>query len=344
MVSATVRPTDPITAAEVERTRALLAPWVRRTPVLAVDPADLGVDPAAGALVLKLEMLQRAGSFKTRGAFANLLLRAVPEVGVVAASGGNHGVAVAHAAQRLGVRARVHVPTISAPAKVGAIRAAGADLVVDGDRYADALAGAEEFRARTGALAVHAFDQRETLLGTATLGAELLDQLGGGAGTGFDTGFDEGFDAGFDTVLVPVGGGGLIGGVAARLGAAVRVVGVEPVGAPTLTAALAAGGPADAPTGSVAADALAPRRVGELVFPIAARSVERVVLVDDAAIVDAQRALWSATRLVAEPAAAVGLAALRGGAYRPEPGERVVVVVSGANTDPGAVAPARPPG
>ncbi|WP_214408312.1 pyridoxal-phosphate dependent enzyme, partial [Pseudonocardia lacus] len=219
-------PTDPITPDEVERTRAVIAPWVRRTPVLALDPADLGLDPVPGELVLKLEQLQRAGSFKTRGAFANLLLRAVPPVGVVAASGGNHGVAVAHAARRLGIRARIHVPTISAPAKVEAIRATGADLVVDGDRYADALAGAEEYRARTGAMAVHAFDQRETLLGTATLGAELLDQLGGA----------------LDTVLVPVGGGGLLAGVAARLAGAVRVVGVEPAGSPTLTAALAAGG------------------------------------------------------------------------------------------------------
>ncbi|MCO1660368.1 serine/threonine dehydratase [Pseudonocardia sp. S2-4] len=319
-----------MTPAEVERTRALIAPWVRRTPVVALDPADLGVAQAPGGLVLKLEQLQRAGSFKTRGAFANLLLRAVPDVGVVAASGGNHGVAVAHAAQRLGVRARIHVPTISAPAKIAAIRASGADLVVDGDRYADALAGAREWERRTGALPVHAFDQRETLLGTATLGAELLVQLGGG--------HDPGSDPGFDTVLVPVGGGGLLGGVAARLAGVVRVVGVEPVEAPTLTTALAAGGPADAPTGGIAADALAPRRVGELVFPIVARHVERVVLVDDAAIVGAQRALWAAARLVAEPAAAVGLAALRSGAYRPAPTERVVVLVSGANTDPGAVA------
>jgi threonine dehydratase len=315
----------PITTAEVERARAVIAPWVRRTPVVTLDAADLGVDQVAAGLVLKLEQLQRAGSFKTRGAFANLLLRAVPESGVVAASGGNHGVAVAYAARRLGVRARIHVPTISAPAKVEAIRATGADLVVDGDRYADALAGAREHQLRTGAMAVHAFDQRETLLGTATLGAELLDQLG------------DGLDPGFDTVLVPVGGGGLLGGVAARLAGVVRVVGVEPAEAPTLTAALAAGGPVDAPTGGIAADALAPRRVGELVFPIVARHVERVVLVDDDAIIGAQRALWSAARLVAEPAAAVGLAALRSGAYRPAPGERVVVLVSGANTDPGRV-------
>jgi threonine dehydratase len=317
-------PTDPITTAEVERTRALIAPWVRRTPVVEVDPADLGIEwrpGERGGLVLKLEQLQRAGSFKTRGAFANLLLRAVPESGVVAASGGNHGVAVAHAAHRLGVPARIHVPTISARAKVEAIRATGADLVVAGDRYADALAGALRFQESTGAMDVPAFDRRETMLGTATLAAELLDQLGGRV----------------DTVLVAVGGGGLLGGVASRLAGAVRVVGVEPTRSPTLTMALAAGAPVDAPSGGVAADALAPRRVGELVFPIVRRYVDQVVLVDDDAIVDAQRALWRGARLVAEPAAAVGLAALRAGAYRPAPDERVVVLVSGANADPGSV-------
>jgi threonine dehydratase len=318
-------PTDPITPDEVERTRALIGPWVRRTPVVEVDPADLGVGwrpGARGGLVLKLEQLQRAGSFKTRGAFANLLLRPVPEVGVVAASGGNHGVAVAQAAQRLGIAARIHVPTISSPAKVEAIRATGADLVVAGDRYADALAGAVQWQERTGAMDVPAFDRRETMLGTATLAAELLDQL----------------DGRVDTVLVAVGGGGLLGGVASRLADAVRVVGVEPAAAPTLTMALAAGAPVDAPGEGVAADALAPRRVGELVFPIAQRYVDEVVLVDDDAIVEAQRALWRGMRLVAEPAAAVVLAALRSGAYRPAPDERVVVVVSGANTDPAGVA------
>jgi threonine dehydratase len=322
--SAAALQTDPITPDEVERTRALIGPWVRRTPVVEVDPADLGVPwrpEGRGALVLKLEQLQRAGSFKTRGAFANLLLRTVPEVGVVAASGGNHGVAVAQAAHRLGVPARIHVPTISSPAKVEAIRAAGADLVVAGDRYADALAAAVRWQESTGAMDVPAFDRRETMLGTATLAAELLDQL----------------DGRVDTVLVAVGGGGLLGGVAARLADAVRVVGVEPAAAPTLTMALAAGAPVDAPGEGVAADALAPRRVGELVFPVAQRYVDEVVLVSDDAIVEAQRALWRGMRLVAEPAAAVVLAALRSGAYRPAPDERVVVVVSGANTDPAGV-------
>lgn len=317
---APIGPAGPVGRDEVERTHAVIGPWVRRTPVVAVEPADLGV-PGAFGLRLKLEQLQRGGSFKTRGAFANLLLRPVPPVGVVAASGGNHGVAVAYAAQRLGVPARIHVPTISAPAKIAAIRALGADLVVAGDRYADALAAARDWAVGSGALDVHAFDQRETLLGQGTLARELVEQLG----------------LALDTVLVPVGGGGLIGGIAAFLAGSVRVVGVEPAAAPTLTAALAHGGPADAPTGGIAADALAPRRVGELVFPVVREHVAQVVLVEDDAIREAQVALWRGLRVVAEPAAAVGLAALRTGAYRPAPGERVAVVISGSNTDPGTV-------
>jgi threonine dehydratase len=288
--------------------------------VVELDPHDLDLPHPPARLLLKLESLQRAGSFKARGAFANLLLRAVPAAGVVAASGGNHGVAVAYAAHRLGVPARIHVPTISAPAKVDAIRALGADLVVSGDRYADALAAAQDWLASCGAMDVHAFDRRETLLGAGTLGLELAEQV-----------------TDLDTVLVPVGGGGLLGGVAAYLDGRVRVVGVEPVEAPTLTTALAHGAPADAPTGGIAADALAPRRVGELMFPIAQRLVDRVVLVDDDAIRRAQGALWRSVRVVAEPAAAVGVAALLTGAYRPEPGERVAVVISGANTAPGRV-------
>lgn len=309
-----------IVSADIRRTFEVIRPYLRRTPVVEVDPGDLldrGRDAAVGGLVLKLEQLQCAGSFKARGAFANLLLRTVPEAGVVAASGGNHGVAVAYAAARLGVPAAIFVPTISAPAKIEKIRSLGAKLVVGGDRYADALSAAQRWVADSGALAVHAFDQRETVLGQGSLGLELAEQV-----------------PGLDTVLVPVGGGGLIAGVAAALTDTVRVVGVEPTGAPTLTAARAAGGPTDAPTGSIAADALAPRRVGELVFPITQSYVDDVVLVDDEAIQTAQHTLWQAMRLIAEPAAAVGIAALISRAYRPEPGERVAVVVSGANTAP----------
>jgi threonine dehydratase len=299
---------------DIERTYAVISPYLRRTPVVAVPLSDLGA-PGEGVVTLKLEYLQRAGSFKARGAFANLLLRAIPAAGVVAASGGNHGVAVADAAQRLDVPARIFVPSISAAAKVAGIRARGARLVVVGDRYADALDAAQQWAAASGALSVHAFDQRETLLGQGTVALELARQ------------------AEVDTVLVPVGGGGLIAGMAAYFAdGTTRVVGVEPAAAPTLTAALAAGGPVDAPAGGIAADALAPRRVGELVYPIARAHVERVVLIEDDDIREAQRVLWEATRVAAEPAAATALAALLTGAYAPRRGERVAVVISGANT------------
>lgn len=308
---------------EICRTYQAISPYLRRTPVIEVELES--ADSAPRKMVLKLEQLQCAGSFKARGAFANLLLRDVPGSGVVAASGGNHGVAVAYAAHRLGVPAKVFVPTVSDPAKIERIRSLGADLVVGGERYADALAAAERWAEGAGALRVHAFDQRETLLGQGSLGLELAAQV------------DD-----LDTVLVPVGGGGLIGGVASWFGDSARVVGVEPDGAPTLAHARAAGRPVDAPAGSIAADALAPRRVGELVFPITERFVDDVVLVDDQAIRAAQRTLWRSARVVAEPAAAVGVAALLTGAYQPGPGERVAVVISGANTDPSAMADAAP--
>ena len=297
----------------IEAVGAVIAPYVRVTPTLALGGADFGLPPFP--LTLKLELLQHSGSFKARGAFANLLLRSLPAVGVAAASGGNHGAAVAYAAMRLGVPAKIFVPTVSSPAKVQRIRAYGADLTVGGDRYADALAACESWVAETGALPVHAFDQPETLLGQGTLGMELAGQA-----------------PALDTVLVSVGGGGLIGGVAGWYAGDARVVGVEPELAPTLTEALKAGRPVDAPAGGIAADSLAPRRVGELMFPIARAHVARVVLVSDTAIRGAQDALWQTVRLAAEPGGAAALAALLSGAYVPEPGERVGVVVSGGNS------------
>ncbi|MEV0032573.1 threonine/serine dehydratase [Nocardia sp. NPDC050793] len=309
-----------ITPEEIRRTFHMIEPYVRRTPVVEVDLRDLALPSGKAApprLVLKLEQLQRAGSFKVRGAFANLLLRDLPDAGVVAASGGNHGVAVAYAAHELGVPARIYVPTISAPAKIEKIRSLGASLVVGGDRYADALAAAQDWMTRSRALHVHAFDQRETLLGQGSIGLELADQV-----------------PDVDTVLVPVGGGGLIGGIAAAFAGSARVIGVEPTDAPTLATARAHGAPTDAPTGSIAADALAPKRIGDLVFPITQSYVSDVVLVDDQAIRTAQHTLWHATRLTVEPAAAVGIAALISGAYPFGPGERIAVVISGANTTP----------
>jgi threonine dehydratase len=307
-----------ITRDDIRRCYDTIRPYIRRTPVLQADLSEL--DESANALptgTLKLEQLQCAGSFKARGAFTNLLLRDVPPAGVVAASGGNHGVAVAYAAHRRGVPAKIFVPTVSAPAKVARIRQLGADLVVTGERYADALAAAQDWEQSSGAMSVHAYDQRETLLGQGTLGLELAEQA-----------------ADLDTVLVPVGGGGLIAGVSAWCAGAVRVVGVEPEGAPTLSYARAAGQPTDAPAGSVAADALAPRRVGELVFPITQAYVDDVLLVDDESILAAQQALWQAFRVAAEPAASVGIAALLAGAYKPARGEHVAVVISGANMSP----------
>jgi threonine dehydratase len=302
-----------IDLAGIAATHAVIAPYVRVTPVLEVVGADFGLPPFP--LVLKLEHLQHSGSFKARGAFANLLTREIPRAGVVAASGGNHGAAVAFAARRLGIPARIFVPTVSSLAKIRRIREYGADLVVVGERYADALAASETWMRESGALPVHAFDQAETLLGQGTVALEL-----------------DGQTSRLDTLLVAVGGGGLIGGIAAWYAGATRVVGVEPTGAPTLTEALHAGRPVDADTGSIAADSLAPRQVGALMFPIARAHVDRVVLVSDAAIRRAQDALWARTRLVAEPGGAAALAALLDGAYVPAAGERVGVLVSGGNT------------
>jgi len=297
----------------IEATHAVIKPYVRVTPVVEVSGADFGLP--LFPLTLKLEQLQHSGSFKARGAFANLLGRKIPEAGVVAASGGNHGAAVAYAAMRLGIPAKIFVPTVSSAAKVDRIRGYGADLAVGGERYADALAASEDWAKESGALPVHAFDQVETLLGQGTIGLEFAAQ----APT-------------LDTVLVAVGGGGLIGGIAAWYAGAARIVGVEPEAAPTLTEALKAGHPVDAETGSIAADSLAPRRVGALMFPIAQAHVDSVVLVSDDALRQAQHALWASARIVAEPGGAAPLAALLSGGYAPAPDERVGMLISGANT------------
>ena len=290
-----------------------IKPYIRRTPVIEVDGADFGL--AACHVILKLELLQHAGSFKTRGAFANLLLRQVPKAGVVAASGGNHGVAVAYAAKRLGKPARIFVPSVASPAKVSRIRECGADLVVTGERYADALEASQIWAASSGALQIHAFDQLETLLGQGTVALEFEQQT-----------------TTLDTLLVAVGGGGLIGGIAAWYAGAVRLIGVEPETAPTLTRALEAGHPVDAEAGGVAADSLAPKQVGALMYPIAQQYVERVVLVPDRAIEAAQQTLWDVLRIVTEPGGAAAFAALLSGQYRPSEGERVGVLLCGGNT------------
>lgn len=302
----------PLDRDSIARTYTRIRPHIRRTPTIDVDPADFGL--RAGGLTLKLELLQHTGSFKTRGAFTNLLTREVPSAGVVAASGGNHGAAVAFTAMKLAKPATIFVPTVSSPAKIERIRGYGAELVVTGDRYDDALKASNEFVARSGAMPVHAYDQVETLLGQGTVGLEFEEQA-----------------PGIDTLFVAVGGGGLIGGIAAWYAGRVRIIGVEPEACPTLARALEAGRPVDAPAGGVAADSLAPRQVGALMFPFAQKHVDRVALVPDQAIVDAQQALWNVLRVMAEPGGAAALAALTSGAYVPAPGERLGVVVCGGN-------------
>ena len=303
-----------LTRAAIEATDKLIDGHVRRTPVIEVAGEDFGL--AGVTLVLKLEYLQHAGSFKARGAFNHLLTRVVPAAGIVAASGGNHGAATAFAAMRTGVRATIFVPSVASPAKVDQIRQYGADLRIEGDRYDDALRASEAFAAQTGALRVHAYDQVETLLGQGTAAREFEQQAGP-----------------LDAVLVAVGGGGLIGGMAAWYRGATRLVAVEPQAAPTLAMALKAGAPVDAPAGGVAADSLAPRQVGQLMFPLAQQFVDAAVLVSDEAIVAAQHALWKTLRIVTEPGGATAFAAVLGGAFETQPGMRVGVVLCGANTN-----------
>lgn len=304
---------DTITRDRITETYRRIRTFIRETPVIEASGADFGLGPSW--VSFKLESLQHSGSFKARGAFANLLVRRLPQAGVVAASGGNHGAAVAYAAMKLGVAARIFVPGAASPAKIERIRGYGADLVVVGERYADALAASESWIAGSGALPIHAFDQLETLLGQGTVGLELEDQI-----------------PHLDTLLIAVGGGGLIGGIAGWYAGRIKIVGVEPETAPTLTRALEAGKPVDAEAGGIAADSLAPRRVGELVFPIAKKYVKNVVLVADDEIRAAQDALWKTLRIVAEPGGAAAFAALFSGRYRPELQERVGVLVCGGNT------------
>jgi threonine dehydratase len=312
LVHACIGDTENLTATDISRAYELIRPHIRRTPTIDVDPADFGL--LAGSLTLKLELFQHTGSFKGRGAFANLLMREVPPAGVVAASGGNHGAAVAFAAMKLGKPATIYIPTVSSPVKLERIRSYGAHLMVTGDLYDDALAASREWAAESGAMPVHAYDQCETLAGAGSVGLEMEEQA-----------------PGLDTLLVAVGGGGLIGGIASWYAGRVRIVGVEPELCPTLSLALAAGRPVDSPAGGIASDSLAPKRVGELMFPIAQAHIERVALVTDEAIVAAQQALWSTVRVMAEPGGAAALAALLSGAYVPAPDERVGVVVCGGN-------------
>jgi threonine dehydratase len=297
----------------IAETYRIIAPHIRRTPANRVKGGDFGL--ALPEIIFKHEYMQVSGSFKARGAFTNLLRRDVPAAGVVAASGGNHGAAVAYAARGVGYKATIFVPEVTSPAKAEAIRSYGADLIIGGARYADALAASQDHVAKTGAMPIHAFEQVETMLGQGTVGLELVEDAP-------ET----------QTLLVAVGGGGLIGGIAAWFENRVKVVAVEPEGSPTLHMALAAGQPVDAPAEGIASDSLSPKRVGEMMFPIAQRYIDKSVLVSDDDIRDAQRKLWNAMRVVAEPGGAAAFAALLSGKYKARPDERVAVLLCGANT------------
>jgi len=295
---------------------------VLRTPVLPVTGRDLGV-PGHDALPvsLKLELLQHAGSFKPRGAFNRLLSVDIPAAGVIAASGGNHGAAVAYAAQVLGVAAEIFVPVTTPAAKIARIASYGARVVQSGETYAEALVASRQRQVVSGALEVHAYDHQDVLAGQGTAGRELEQDA-----------------PDLTHILVATGGGGLIGGVAAWYAGSAAVISVEPEGCPALHDALRAGHPLDAPVGGIAADSLGARRAGALMFPIASRFVSEAVLVPDPAIIAAQRLLWDRFRLVAEPGGATATAALLCGRFRPPAGARVGILVCGANTDPGKVA------
>ena len=313
-----------ITTADITAAAARIAPHVHETPLWRLPSSALGLpnDAPAFEVLLKLEHLQRSGSFKARGMFNRLLANSIPPSGVIAASGGNAGIATAVAARALGVHAEIFVPSVISAAKRARLAGLGAEVVVAGEVYADALEACEARQRETGALMTHAYDQPEVVAGAGTLARELEAQL---AALG---------QPAPDSVLVSVGGGGLIGGITAWFAGRSRVIALEPELAPTLFHARAAGAPVDVQVGGIAADSLGARRIGRIAWEITQRHVAQAELLDDAAIRDAQRFLWSEFKLAVEPAAALPLAALRSGVVRPRAGERVALIVCGANLDP----------
>lgn len=310
--------TSPVSPSDVERAYDLIRPYVRRTPVLHLDSGEIdGIDQP---VTLKLELLQHAGSFKPRGAFHRVLTSSVPAAGLIAASGGNHGAAVAHVGRSLGHRAEIFMPATSPAMKAERIRSLGGSVVIGGARYDDAQAAANDRQAETGALMIHPYNHVDTVAGAGTCALELVDQAGA-----------------FDTVLVATGGGGLTAGTAAYLGRSTRVVSVEPATSRCLAAGLEAGRPVTVEVEGVAIDSLGARQVGDVPFAVCVANGVEAVTVSDEAIVTAQRTLWAALRLVVEPGGAAALAALQSGAYRAQPGERITVIVCGANCDPSTV-------
>ena len=296
--------------------------FVRETPLWKLPASVVGLKAPEGVEIwLKLEHLQTAGSFKARGMMNRLLANDIPASGVIVASGGNAGIATAAAAKALGVPCEVFLPTVSTEAKRAKLRELGATVVVQGDVYSDALAACLARQGETGALLTHAYDQPEVIAGAGTLGREIERQ--GGLP---------------DTVLVSVGGGGLIGGLAAWFGQRSRVVALEPERAPTLASARAAGEPVDVEVSGVAADSLGARRIGAISWDITQRHVCDALLLPDEAIRAAQLWLWKELKLAVEPAAALPLAALQIGAYQPRAGEKICLIVCGANVDPASLA------
>jgi len=309
----------PITPHDILLAAERIAPHVHQTPLWRLPSSALGLraDAPGFEVWLKLEHLQRSGSFKARGMFNRLLSNTIPAAGVIAASGGNAGIATAVAANALGVPAEIFVPSISSPAKRARLAALGARVVVGGNAYADALAACEARQQETGALMTHAYDQPEVVAGAGTLAREIEQEAGRP-----------------DTVLVSVGGGGLIGGIAAWFEDRSRVVALEPELAPTLHSARAAGRRVDVSVGGIAADSLGARRLGAIAWELARRHVAESLLLSDDAILVAQRFLWHEFKLAVESAAALPLAALQSGAVQPAAGDRVCLIVCGANLDP----------
>lgn len=310
---------DPqVTPDQIEAARARISPYIRRTPIISTRPGELGL---GHGVALKLELLQYAGSFKSRGAFNRILAAEnIPEAGLIAASGGNHGAAVAFAAHRLGHQAEIFVPSTSPAMKRDRISQFGATVRVIEGLYDDAQASATERQAQTGALMVHPFEHVDVVAGQGTLAAELDDQLDS-----------------YDTLVVATGGGGFTAGQAAWVRDTRRIVSVEPVTSRCLQAAIEAGEPVPVEVAGVAADSLGARSLGRVAWSVVRHFVDVAVTVTDDDIRSAQRALWDEFRLIAEPGGAAALAGLRSGAYVPQRGERVVVVVCGSNCDPETV-------
>jgi threonine dehydratase len=306
-----------ITKEDIRAAAQRIAPYIRTTPVIRLEA---GWFDNKGDTFLKLESLQVTGSFKPRGAFNRLLAGPIPPAGVIAASGGNHGIAVAYAAQKLGARAEIYVPGLATELKRKMLTDLGAQVVVAGNTYVEALAASEARAAETGALKVHAFDDAGTVAGQGTIAIELDAQL-----------------PDIDTVLVSVGGGGFIGGIAAWFAGRVKVVAVEPERCPTLNRALQARVPVDVETGGIAADSLGCRRIGSVPFSVLLPTVSDSVLVSEEQIRAAQRVLWDKLRIASEPGGATAFAALASGAYVRSPGEKIAVVICGGNADPASL-------